>query len=308
MNQPLVSVIVPNYNHARYLEQRLDSVFGQTYQNFEVIILDDCSTDNSLEVINHYKDNPHLSQIIVNDTNSCSVFKQWDKGMNLAEGEIIWIAESDDYCELNMLEELVSAYLHSPNSVIAYSTSQIVDADGVAHKPSKYMHENKYFRGEEYVCKCLTLANVIMNASSTIFRKQAALKVRPNYKQFVGAGDYLFWTEIAMQGDVAIVDKQLNYFRRAGSSVTDRVFANGTAPLEDMIVFRYIDSAYHLSLLRKRLAYAFHAKLFGDVHYIDEETRRRSYTLWEIDSHRTRFDKFLLWGQALLKRRLNIYL
>ena len=86
---PLVSVIVPNYNHARYLEQRLDTVFNQTYQNFEVIILDDKSTDNSLEVINRYKDNPHLSQIVVNSQNTGSPFKQWDKGINLAKGGIL---------------------------------------------------------------------------------------------------------------------------------------------------------------------------------------------------------------------------
>lgn len=306
--KPLVSVIVPNYNHARFLEQRLDSVFNQTYQNFEVIILDDKSTDDSLLIINRYKNNPHLSQMVVNETNSGSTFKQWDKGLQLAKGELIWIAESDDYCELNMLGELVAAYSHSQKSVIAYTTSKIVDADGVAHRPSKYMHDNKYFSGKEYVCKCLTLANVIMNASSAIFSKRAALNVRPDYKQFKGAGDYLFWTEIAMQGDVAIVDKQLNYFRRAGSSVTDRMFANGTAPQEDMAVFKYIDSVYHLSPLRKRLSYAFHANLFGDVHYIDEETRRRSYDLWEIKTHRSKFDRALLYIQALLKRRLNVYL
>lgn len=89
MTTPLVSVIVPNYNHAQYLEQRLDTVFNQTYQNFEVIILDDKSTDNSLEVINRYKDNPHLSQIVVNEQNTGSPFKQWDKGINLAKGVTI---------------------------------------------------------------------------------------------------------------------------------------------------------------------------------------------------------------------------
>lgn len=89
MTTPFVSVIVPNYNHARYLEQRLDTVFNQTYQNFEVIILDDKSTDNSLEVINRYKDNPHLSQIVVNEQNTGSPFKQWDKGINLAKGVTI---------------------------------------------------------------------------------------------------------------------------------------------------------------------------------------------------------------------------
>ena len=118
---PLVSVIVPNYNHARYLEQRLDSVFEQTYQNFEVIILDDCSTDDSMEVINRYKDNPHLSQIVVNEQNTGSPFKQWDKGIHLAKGDLIWIAESDDYNELTFLEELISEWNKHKNVVLAFS-------------------------------------------------------------------------------------------------------------------------------------------------------------------------------------------
>ena len=122
MFNPLVSVIVPNYNHARYLEQRLDTVFNQTYQNFEVIILDDKSTDNSLEVINKYKDNPHLAQIVVNEQNTGSPFKQWDKGINLAKGELIWIAESDDYNELTFLEELITEWSKHKNVVVAFSS------------------------------------------------------------------------------------------------------------------------------------------------------------------------------------------
>lgn len=83
-NHPLVSVIVPNYNHARFLEERMESVLGQTYQNIEVIILDDCSTDNSREVIEKYRNNPKVAKIVYNDANSGSPFRQWKKGMELA--------------------------------------------------------------------------------------------------------------------------------------------------------------------------------------------------------------------------------
>ena len=76
---PNVSVIIPNYNHALYLQVRLDSVFNQTYQDFEVIILDDCSTDNSREIIEKYANNPKTSHIIFNDVNSGSTIKQWEK-------------------------------------------------------------------------------------------------------------------------------------------------------------------------------------------------------------------------------------
>lgn len=74
MKTPLVSVIIPNYNHARFLDERIQSVINQTYQNFELIILDDNSTDNSVEVMNQYKDDPHVSQIVVNEVNSGSTY------------------------------------------------------------------------------------------------------------------------------------------------------------------------------------------------------------------------------------------
>lgn len=86
MNKPLVSVIIPNYNHAQFLDERIQTVLNQTYQNFELIILDDKSTDNSLEVINKYKNDPHVSEIVVNEENSGSTFKQWHKGFELAKG------------------------------------------------------------------------------------------------------------------------------------------------------------------------------------------------------------------------------
>ena len=95
---PTVSVIVPNYNHARYLRQRIESVLGQTYQDFEVILLDDCSTDESRSVLGEYAKDPRV-RIEFNEKNSGSTFKQWNKGVRLARGEYIWIAESDDYAD-----------------------------------------------------------------------------------------------------------------------------------------------------------------------------------------------------------------
>src|ERR1700742_1367615 len=102
-----VSVIVPNYNHSRYLNQRIDSVLSQTYQDFELIILDDCSTDDSRKIIKQYQEHPKVSHIVFNETNSGTTFKQWKKGIELAKGKYIWIAESDDWCEPNLLETLV---------------------------------------------------------------------------------------------------------------------------------------------------------------------------------------------------------
>lgn len=104
---PLVSVIIPNYNYARYLDARIESVLNQTFTDFELILLDDVSTDDSLKVFDQYKDNPHVSCLVVNETNSGSPFKQWMKGILLAQGKYIWIAEADDLAESDFLEKLL---------------------------------------------------------------------------------------------------------------------------------------------------------------------------------------------------------
>ncbi len=259
--QPLVSVIIPNYNHAQYLEQRLDSVFGQTYLNFEVIIMDDCSTDNSMEVINRYKDNPHLSQIVVNETNSGSVFKQWDKGINLAKGELIWIAESDDYCELNMLEELVKAYTAKPNIVVAFSSYVMFSDDGYWSRSK--IRATQYFNGMRFVKGWMSMENAIMNASGAIFKREAYDNLLTNeHLNYRGSGDWVFWSQIAAQGDVAFVRQNLTYFRVSPKTVTGRNMQSGIAEEEDIKVQNFIHEHYPLSSWQKHMASVCHRKKY----------------------------------------------
>ena len=79
--KPLVSVILPNYNHSAYLRERIDSILTQEFQDFELIILDDRSTDDSVAVINGYKAHPRVSHIIVNEQNTGNTFIQWERGI-----------------------------------------------------------------------------------------------------------------------------------------------------------------------------------------------------------------------------------
>ena len=93
-SSPFFSVIIPNYNHAPYLHERIDSVLNQTFKDFEVILLDDKSQDDSCEILRSYENNPHVTHVVLNNQNSGSTFKQWHKGFDLARGEYIWIAEN----------------------------------------------------------------------------------------------------------------------------------------------------------------------------------------------------------------------
>ena len=120
----MVSVIIPNYCHARYLKQRIDSVLAQTYSDIEVVLLDDCSTDSSREILESYRSHPRIKQIVYNDRNSGSAFAQWQKGFALTGGEYIWIAESDDYADPTFLERCVAALDSDSDCVIAHTLSR----------------------------------------------------------------------------------------------------------------------------------------------------------------------------------------
>ncbi|MGL4332344.1 MAG: glycosyltransferase family 2 protein, partial [Bacteroidales bacterium] len=123
----MVSVIIPNYNHAKYLNERIDSIINQTFQDFEIIILDDKSSDESKIIIEHYRDHPKVSHIVINKQNSGSPFIQWKKGIDLAKGDLIWIAESDDCAAPTFLEECVNHLVNNTDTVFCFSESFFVD-------------------------------------------------------------------------------------------------------------------------------------------------------------------------------------
>ena len=240
MENPLVSVILPNYNHAKYLDERIQSILNQTYQNFELILLDDKSTDNSVEIINKYKDNPHVLHVVVNEENSGSTFKQWHKGFELAKGEIIWIAESDDSCDKSLLETLVRGYVDN-NAVMAFCRSYIYDIYG---NKSIFPHQMVFpwdivMQGKSFISKYMIDRNTVANASSVIFNRNIAMNIDKQYMAMRAAGDWLFWIELMEQGNVYFCTKELNYFRLHGMNTTPKLYREGVTPIEQKKIFDY---------------------------------------------------------------------
>ena len=210
---PKVSVIIPNYNHARYLYQRIESVLNQTYQDFELIILDDCSTDNSKEIIEYYRNHPKVSQIVYNKENSGSPFKQWHKGINLAKGEYIWIAESDDYADVMFLETMVTHLEQNSNVGIAFCSSHWVDA-GNHVKEDLSIYDTSFIKnGLEEIKYELVYRNTIQNASSVLIRKSRINTKNQAYTRMKSCGDWLFYVLVLTNSDLLFDHSRLNYFR-----------------------------------------------------------------------------------------------
>jgi glycosyltransferase involved in cell wall biosynthesis len=239
-----ISVIVPNYNHAPYLRERLDSVLAQTYTNFEVIILDDCSTDNSIEVIESYRGHPHVSQIVINAENSGTTFKQWAKGIALAQYEWIWIAESDDWCEPTLLETLIAGI--TPTTCISYCQSiAIKDNDILWTNACPYL--SKTYDGPKFVKEKMLSISQISNASQAIFRKEIYKKIDKSFTTYRYSGDYLFWMLVAQHGEIYVSGKYLNYFRKHDKDVTGPSLINGQGYREYLRILRTLQEQHVLS-------------------------------------------------------------
>lgn len=298
MEGPLVSVIVPNYNHAKYLDERIGSILRQTYQNIEIIILDDKSPDNSVEVIERYRSNPKVSHIVLNEKNSGSTFIQWHRGMELAKGELIWIAESDDTCEPDMLEELVRGYLAHPTCTLLYVLSIFMDGDGVVYGKRLPERKPKFMSGTHFIHWYMSMDNYIKNASSVIFRKDCALRSDRAYMDYKGAGDRLLWIEIAEQGDVYMVNRQLNYFRRHKNVVTTRASLDGTNMKEDKKTYLYLEKKGYLkNPIMRYIILSCYRNMSFKMKLDNEDIRQELYEVWGC----TKFNKFPSWAIQWLR-------
>lgn len=230
----MVSVIIPNYNHSKYLKQRIDSVLEQKFQDFEVIILDDKSTDNSKDIIEQYREHPLVSQIVYNEKNSGTTFAQWNKGVSLAKGDFIWIAESDDVADPYLLQTLYDRISVDKNISIAFCQSYRMNSQGevtgdwfdhYTNFENIQMFYNEFTaKGSDFVKDFLIHKNVIPNASAVLFRKETYLSVGCANTKIGYIGDWLVWLKMATIGDVTYTNKALNYFRYHEKSYSTRFF------------------------------------------------------------------------------------
>lgn len=283
MKHPLVSIIIPNYNHAPFLDERINSILNQRYDNYELIILDDMSTDNSVEVINKYKDHVRVSDVVVNEQNSGSPFKQWEKGFAKAKGELIWIAESDDTCKHDFLETLVREFEQDDTCVLAFCRSVKIDVEGKRLSEDGF---SKDFRvdGISFIKKDLSRFNYIVNASSAIFAKRALEGMDKSYTGFRGCGDWIFWVEVAKCGRVSYINKPLNYFRQHGSNTTADQTRTGKGELEVVEVTNYMKDKRLIGWMdfyRAAVVHVYSVKYGKQSRILSDEIMNAIFCKWE---------------------------
>ncbi len=317
-----LSVIIPNYNYALFLDRRIKSIVNQTVKPCEILFLDDCSTDDSLDIAENLLSQCDIPwRIIKNDCNQ-GVFKQWLKGLELAQHDYLWIAEVDDYCELNFVEKLLATF-DDEKVVLAYCQSRFVDQSGheidnYSNYISRYFDFSKWSQdykenGIEEIRKYLCCTNTIPNASAVIFNKNLVdLSKISQIADYSNNGDWLFYIlslSSYPENKICYLSEPLNYFVRHQSSVFGKE-ENPTRPIVEFLgIMLYILEHFTIDTSAKHIMLK---SLIGNLVYwpIDHDLNA---LVTKIMNYLPRDNFYIIYNQeteqiiARFKSKLNIY-
>jgi glycosyltransferase involved in cell wall biosynthesis len=243
---PKVSVVTPSYNHARFLPDRINSILEQTFQDFEWIIIDDCSTDGSQDVLRKLAGHDPRVTLLFH-TQNMGMAATTREAIGLSSGEYIYRAESDDACDIRFLERMVQVLDAHPQVGLAYCRALHMDENGYLWGGLRQPKEDFVLKGTDFFLK-LVLGRYSVSGPSMIFRREAHDRVGGfGVGPFIVSCDYHFVLRICLYYDIAYVSDPLAYHRLHGTNLSvvakqafdlDEVFRESYGILAD--IFDYI--------------------------------------------------------------------
>lgn len=222
---PLVSIICHCYNHASFVEECLDSVLNQSYKNIELIIVDDCSSDNSVEVIENWlKKNPEVQ--FFNNTKNLGITKSFNKTIEFAKGEFLIDLATDDVLLPNCIEEQISAFNQNPNACLVFGNAELIDETGTTIGFNFPVDNNLNVTDKNLVntnYESILKGGNCMCSVSSMFKKETFINLG-KYDESLAYEDLDFWLRIAKKYELVFIDKVLVKKRELSHSLTRHFF------------------------------------------------------------------------------------
>ncbi len=258
MKHPKVSVLIPTYNYGQYIKEAIDSVLVQTYKDFELIVVDNCSTDNTIEIVKSIIEKDDRVKLVINETN-IGMYRNFNEALFHAKGEYIKFLNSDDKFAKNLLEKFVNVLDNNSNITLVTSQRQYFgDRDDILK--SKY---SGLQNGKQIAYELLKHGNFIGEPTTTMFRRDS-LNIgmfNMDYKMFA---DFDMWFRLSNIGDVYFIPDVLSYFRIHEEQ--------GTKYLNEVIGKRVTNELQsHLYTLNKAF---FDENISGDKYLIEKSFKR----------------------------------
>lgn len=206
-----VSVCIPTYNHAHFLVDAVESVRNQTFSDYELVIVDNCSTDDTKEVVRQMMAHDNRIRYVCNETNVGPV-GNLNRCLVLGQGDYVTILCADDLLAPAFLEKTVAALDRYPDVSLVACARTVVDEHLKPKFRTGYSARERYVPGHDVINRCLFNGNSIGEPSAVMFRKeQASRGFRMDYSQLV---DLEMWFHLLEQGDFYFFPEALCSFRQ----------------------------------------------------------------------------------------------
>lgn len=207
MTNPKVSVLIPAYNYAHYLSEAIDSVLGQTYKNFELIVVDNCSTDNTEEIVNNYAKHDTRIKFVRNQEN-IGMYRNYNQALLLATGDYIKFLNADDKFEPTLLEKFVNILENDTTISVVTSCRQYFGSkNDVLIPPFKGKVEST-----TAILSSLKKGNWIGEPTTVMFRREN-LNLGLFDISLLMFADQDMWLRHLRVGNLYVIDEVLSYFR-----------------------------------------------------------------------------------------------
>lgn len=219
MANPLVTVAIPSYNHAKYIGETIQSALDQTFQDFEILIIDDASTDNTLEIIKSFNDK--RIRLILSEKNS-GVCGTTNMCIVQAQGKYIALIASDDVMEKTKLEKQVNFLEKNPSYGAVFSGMEVIDEDGKIDekKTKKYtkVFEKENRSRSEWLNYFFHHGNCM--AAPSLMAKTEALKEAGGLNELITqAHDFNLWIRLCLLGhEIFIIPEKLLKYRERNNN------------------------------------------------------------------------------------------
>ena len=220
MSDALISVCIPVYNGEQTIKKTIESVLRQTYKNIEIIVLDNCSTDKTRDIVSSFNDS--RLKLIVNECN-VGMMGNWNRCFDYASGEYMIIMCADDIITPDCIGKKVSALDKYPDAVLAFSASLVIDDIG------KVIHSRHPFKksivadGRKMAHYSLKRHNLFAEPSNVVFRREIAEKAGRFDEDIRYSVDWAYWMNLVIWGKAIYIDKELTHYRVSALNETSRL-------------------------------------------------------------------------------------
>ncbi|MDN4066521.1 glycosyltransferase [Paenibacillus vini] len=220
MSSPVVSVCIPVYNAECFITQTINSVLAQTFQDFEIIIVDNASTDNTMMKIRKFKDDRIK---VYSNKNNIGMVANWNKCLTYSSGEYVKFLCADDLMLPGLLERQVDVLNKNPKVSLVSSGSYIINEENkVVAKRMKIRNDGVY-TGEKMARKSLRIGNIFGEPTTVMFRKDTLDATGPFDLNYFYAPDWDMWLKLMYVGDFYFIHDYLSKFRVSKSSTTTNI-------------------------------------------------------------------------------------